>query len=162
MDAIDMLIQDHRMVEELFDAIEETQDATEREELFVELADALAVHASLEEDIFYPACKSEDSEALLLTALQEHLQAKRLLADLLDMDPMNEVFMAKIKVLRTAIEQHMAAEEGELMPDARDLLGEDMLLALGNEMIVRRVELEMRGEPRLRIPAETTEAPALE
>ena len=162
MNAIDMLVQDHRMVEELFDAIEGTQDATEREELFIELADALAVHSSLEEEIFYPACNSEDSEAALLEALQEHLQAKRLLADLLDMDPMNEVFMAKIKVLRAAIEQHIDVEEGELMPDARELLGDDMLLALGNEMIVRRVELEMKGEPRRRIPAETTEAPALE
>ena len=162
MNAIDMLEQDHRLIEELFDAIEATPDASEREDLFVELADALAVHASLEEGIFYPACKSEDTEDVLLRSLQEHLQAKRLIADLLDMDPMNEVFMAKIKVLRAAVEQHMAAEEGELLPDARELLGDDMLMALGNEMIVRRVELEMEGEPRRRIPSETAEAPALD
>ena len=54
MNAIDMLKQDHRLVEELFEAIEDSQDATEREELFIELADALAVHAALEENIFYP------------------------------------------------------------------------------------------------------------
>ena len=162
MNAIDMLVQDHRMVEELFDAIEGTQDATEREELFIELADALAVHSSLEEEIFYPACNSEDSEAALLEALQEHLQAKRLLADLLDMDPMNEVFMAKIKVLKEAIEHHVEEEESEVMPQARELLGDDMLMALGNEMIVKRVELEMKGQPRMQIPSETEEAPALE
>jgi len=162
MNAIDMLKQDHRLVEELFAAIEESQDATEREELFIELADALAVHAALEENIFYPACKTEDSEDTLLEALQEHLQAKRLLADLLDMDPMNEVFMAKIKVLKEAIKHHVEEEEEEIMPEARDLLGDDMLLALGNEMIVKRVELEMKGEPRLQIPSETEEAPALE
>jgi hemerythrin superfamily protein len=162
MNAIEMLVQDHRVVEELFDAIEATPDASEREELFIELADQLAVHTSLEESVFYPACKNEDTEDMLLRALQEHLQAKRLLADLLDMDPMNEVFMAKIRVLRAAIEQHMAEEEGEIMPDAMDLLGEDMLMALGNEMMVRRVELEMKGKPRLQIPSETTEAPALE
>jgi len=162
MNAIDMLKQDHRLVEELFEAIEESRDASEREELFIELADALAVHAALEENIFYPACKSEDSEDSLLEALQEHLQAKRLLADLLDMDAMNEVFMAKIKVLKEAIKHHVAEEENEIMPEARDLLGDDMLMALGNEMIVKRVELEMKGEPRLQIPSETEEAPALE
>jgi hemerythrin-like domain-containing protein len=162
MNAIDMLEQDHRMVEELFRAIEETRDAGAREELFTELADALAVHSAIEENIFYPACKSEDSEETLLEALEEHLQAKRLLADLLDMDPMDEVFMAKIKVLKEAIRHHVEEEEGEILPEARRLLGEDMLLALGNEMIVKRVELEMRGQPRLQIPSETEAAPALE
>lgn len=162
MNAIDMLKQDHRLVEELFQAIEETDDASEREELFVELADALAVHAALEENIFYPACNSEETEDTLLEALQEHLQAKRLLADLLDMDPMNEVFMAKISVLKEAIRHHVEEEEGEVMPAARRLLGDDMLMALGNEMIVKRVELEMKGEPRMQIPSETEEAPALE
>src|SRR5512146_156734 len=162
MNAIDMLKQDHRLVEELFEAIEEADDATEREELFGELADALAVHAALEENIFYPACNSEETEDTLLEALQEHLQAKRLLADLLDMDPMNEVFMAKSSVLKEAIQHHVDEEEGEVMPAAQRLLGEDMLMALGNEMIVKRVELEMKGEPRLQIPSEIEEAPALE
>ena len=162
MNAIEMLQQDHRLVEELFEAIEEADDASEREELFVELADALALHADLEENIFYPACKSEDTEDTLLEALQEHLQAKRLLADLLDMDPMNEVFMAKISVLKEAIRHHVEEEEGELMPAARRLLGDDMLMALGNEMIVRRVELELKGEPRRQIPSQIEEAPALE
>lgn len=162
MNAIDMLKQDHRMVEDLFEAIEESRDAGEREQLFTELADALAVHATLEEKIFYPACKSEDSEDVLLEALQEHLQAKRLLADLLDMDPMDEVFMAKIKVLKEAIEHHVEEEEQEVMPKARRLLGEDMLMAIGNQMIVMRVELEAKGEPRMQIPSETAEAPALE
>ena len=162
MNAIDMLKLDHRLVEELFEAIEEADDADEREELFGELADALAVHAALEENIFYPACNSEETEDTLLEALQEHLQAKRLLADLLDMDPMNEVFMAKIEVLKEAIRHHVEEEEGEVMPAAQRLLGEDMLMALGNEMIVKRVELEMKGEPRMQIPSETEEAPALE
>ncbi len=162
MNAIDMLQQDHRLVEELFGAIEDSRDAREREELFDELADALAVHADLEEHIFYPACRSEDTEAALLAALQEHLQAKRLLADLLDMDPMDEVFMAKMKVLKESILAHVRQEEGEIMPQARRLLGDDMLMALGNEMIVRRVELEMEGEPRLEIPSQVDEAPTLE
>lgn len=162
MNAIDMLEADHRMVEELFDAIEAAQDVDEREQLFVELADALAVHAAIEENIFYPACNSEDTGDTLLEALEEHLQAKRLLADLLELDPMDDVFMAKIKVLKEAIRHHVEEEEDELMPRARRLLGEDMLMALGNEMIVKRVELEMKGDPRMEIPSQTAEAPALE
>ena len=162
MNAIDMLKQDHRLVEELFEAIEDAGDAGEREQLFTELADALALHSALEENIFYPACRSEDTLGELLEALQEHLQAKRLLADLLEMDPMDEVFMAKISVLKEAVLHHVDEEAGEIMPQARRLLGEEMLLAIGNEMIVKRVELELKGDPRLQIPSETEEAPALE
>ncbi|HEY1587720.1 MAG TPA: hemerythrin domain-containing protein [Polyangia bacterium] len=162
MNAIDMLKQDHRMVEQLFDEIEATNDATEREELFIELADALAVHSAIEENIFYPACKNEDTEETLLEALEEHLAAKRLLADLLDMDPMDEVFMAKINVLKESILRHVEEEEEEILPEARRLLGDDMLMALGNEMIVKRVELEMKGDPRMQIPSETGEAPRLD
>lgn len=162
MNAIDMLKQDHRMVERLFEEIKASRDAEEREALFIELADALAVHAAVEENIFYPACKSEDTEETLLTALEEHLQAKRLLADLLELDPIADVFMAKIRVLRDAIRHHVQEEEDEIMPEAERLLGEDMLLALGNEMIIKRVELEMKGEPRMQIAMETAEAPVLE
>lgn len=162
MNAIEILQLDHRMVERLFEEIEEARDASLREELFIELADALAVHAAIEENIFYPACKDEDTEETLLEALEEHLAAKRLLADLLEMDPIDEVFMAKIAVLKESIRRHVAGEENEIMPAARRLLGDDMLMALGNEMIVKRVELEMKGEPRLQIPAETAEAPPLE
>ncbi len=162
MNAIDMLKQDHRVVEELFAEIEDAEDADVREQLFTELADALAVHAAIEEQIFYQACKTEDTEDALLEALQEHLQAKRLLADLLEMDPADDVFMAKIAVLKEAIEHHVKEEENEVMPQARRLLGEDMLMAIGNQMIIKRVEIESAGEPRMQIPAETEEAPALE
>jgi len=65
-------------------------------------------------------------------------------------------------VLKEAIEHHVEEEESEVMPQARELLGDDMLMALGNEMIVKRVELEMKGQPRMQIPSETEEAPALE
>ena len=120
------------------------------------------MHAAIEENIFYPACKDEDTEETLLEALEEHLAAKRLLADLLEMDPMDEVFMAKINVLKESILRHVEEEEAEILPEARRLLGDDMLMALGNEMIVKRVELEMKGDPRMQIPLETAEAPPLD
>ncbi len=160
MHAIDMLEQDHRIVEELFDEIEDAADARVREQLFAELADALAVHMALEEQNFYPACRTDATEDTLLESLQEHLQAKRLLADLIDMDASDEGFMAKIDVLEEEIRAHIREEERVLFPLAKRLLGDEMLLAIGNTMIVRRVELESEGEACLQIAEETEEAPA--
>lgn len=60
MNAIDLLKPQHREVNQLFEQIGELEgekDAGERLELVNQVADALAVHARIEEEIFYPACK---------------------------------------------------------------------------------------------------------
>ncbi len=161
MDAIRLLEDDHRMVEALFEDLCAAEDLDEREQLMLELADALALHAAIEEQIFYPACNNGETEERLRESLEEHLQVKRILADLLELDAHDEQFMAKINVLAEDVEHHVDGEEGELFPRARLLLGDDMLLALGNEMARRRAELEEQGNPRDSIPEETAEAPAL-
>src|SRR5688572_12667752 len=55
MDALKLLEQQHREVEELFESLEEAEGKEERQDLFAELADNLAAHATIEEKIFYPA-----------------------------------------------------------------------------------------------------------
>jgi hemerythrin superfamily protein len=161
MNAIDLLTEDHRMLEELFDALELANDGMQRDALFSQLADALAVHATVEEQIFYPACKSADTADELLEALEEHLAAKRLIADLMAMDPDDDVFMAKVCVLKESIQHHVHEEERDLFPRVQRLLGDDMLLAIGNQMAVRRDALEAEGAPRNHIPDQTAHAPAL-
>src|SRR5262245_27605369 len=63
--ATDLLRQQHRMVDELF---EECEHATRRRAMqcFAELADALTIHARIEEQIFYPACMTGQTKEELL------------------------------------------------------------------------------------------------
>ena len=108
-DAIVLLKDDHRKVEELFKQFEKLgeDDETEKRQLFVAIADRLSAHTAIEEQFFYPAVKAKQTEDLLRESLEEHLGAKRVIADLLEMQPSDENYDAKMKVLHEQVEHHV-------------------------------------------------------
>jgi hemerythrin superfamily protein len=159
MNAIDLLESQHSEVADLFSQIEDAgDDADLKGDLFEELADKLAVHAAIEEHHFYPAVKAKRTEDILLEALEEHLQIKRSLADLLETDPSDETFDAKMKVLQEEVEHHVEEEESDLFPKVRKLFDKEQLEAIGQEMSAEQAELEEKGQPHKMIPAETEHA----
>ncbi|HEX2660836.1 MAG TPA: hemerythrin domain-containing protein [Polyangia bacterium] len=158
MNAIDLLESQHREVEKLFSKIEKSKSDDAKGRLFEEIADKLAVHASIEEHHFYPAVKANRTEDILLESLEEHLGIKRILADLLDLEASDETFDAKIKVLKEQVSHHVEEEESELFPKVRKLFNKEQLEALGQEMSAEQAELEDQGEPRMAIPSEAGEA----
>ena len=157
VDAISMLQSQHREVEALFAKFEKAKDASQKEQIFVQIADKLAMHAKIEELHFYPASKDEETGDLLHEAVEEHLGAKRIIADLLDPGLDDAVFKAKVKVLQEQIAHHVAEEEKELFPKAKKLLGGEELDELGERMQEMHAEL-IGEEPRMQIPGETDEA----
>jgi hemerythrin superfamily protein len=161
MDALELLKQQHDEVDELIADIEETDDDEEKGQLFEELADSLAAHAKIEEEIFYPAVMAKQTEDILLESAEEHLAIKRVLADMLELDASDEQFDTKLSVMKEQITHHAREEEeGELFPKVRKLLDKDELLGLGNEMMTRFAQL-MGEEPRLEVPNETDKAAPL-
>ena len=154
MNAIDLLKQQHREVEKLFKKIEKA-GPDEKERLFDGLADALAVHAAIEEQHFYPATKDARTEELLEEAVEEHLSVKRIIADLLEMEPDDAQFDAKIKVLQEQVEHHVEEEEQELFPKVQKLHSKDELEDLGMLMEQTAEELKEQGAPRMEVPKET-------
>jgi hemerythrin superfamily protein len=158
MSAIDLLESQHREVEKLFKKIEKTSNGEEKLRLFEEIADKLAIHAAIEEHHFYPAVKEKRTEDILLESLEEHLQVKRLLADLLKLDVGDEQFDPKIKVLKEEVQHHVGEEEKDLFPKVKKVLSADELDALEQEMVAEQDELEEEGNPRESIPGETGEA----
>jgi hemerythrin superfamily protein len=160
MNAIDLLESQHRVVEELFDKIEEAKDSQKKSKVFQKLADNLAAHVAIEEHQFYPAVKAKRTEDILLESLEEHLGIKRVLSDLLKLDSKDQTFDAKMQVLKEQVEHHVKEEEDDLFPKARKVLNATQLEALGQEMIAEFSEL-MAGEPRRSVPAETKAAAPL-
>jgi hemerythrin superfamily protein len=161
VDAIELLKTQHQEVKDLFNRIEKAED-DQKQDLFEQLADSLAVHASIEEKHFYPATKNARTEELLQEAVEEHLSAKRLIADLLEMSPDDPQFEAKVSVLQEQIEHHVKEEENELFPKVRKMLEKDELEDLGVVMEDMAEELKASGAPRESIPAETGSAAPLE
>jgi hypothetical protein len=110
-DAIAMLKADHRKVEDLFEKFEKARDAGRKQALAQEICTELCVHAILEEEIFYPACKGIVEGDLMQEAYVEHDGAKVMIAELLAGSPDDEFYKAKMTVLSEEIKHHVKEEE---------------------------------------------------
>jgi hemerythrin superfamily protein len=161
MNAVKMLKQQHREVEKLFKQFTAAKSAEPKRKAFIQIADALAVHATIEEKHFYPSVKEKQTEEILLESVEEHLEIKRAIADLLQMDADADEFEAKMKVLQEDVEHHVEEEEGELFPKVEKLFDEEALEAIGADMQETQDELLREGNPREAIPGETDAAAPL-
>jgi hemerythrin superfamily protein len=143
-DAIALLERQHREVEEMFKKFEDLTDRAKasKKKIADQVCTALTLHAQIEEEIFYPATReaSKETEDMVDEAIVEHASAKDLIAQILEMDPEDDLYDAKVKVLSEQIEHHVEEEEEEMFPKVREL-GLD-LLALGQEMAMRMDELK--------------------
>jgi len=114
--AVELLKQDHRKVEQLFEQFEQADDQDRQHELAHQICKELMVHAMIEEEIFYPACRSgagedEDATDKLDEAQVEHDSAKILINEILRGEPDDEFWKAKVCVLKDQIEHHVEEEE---------------------------------------------------
>ena len=143
MDAIALLKQDHRKVEDLFEQFEKARDADRKEKLVKQICTELSIHTMIEEEIFYPACAAQvKDEDLLDESYVEHDGAKVLVAELIKSDPGNEFYDAKVSVLSEMIKHHVKEEErrGEGLFAEAKKAGLDME-ALGERLMRRKQEL---------------------
>lgn len=161
MDAIELLIAQHRSLEsQLEDALAAGAGGSSASKL-ADLGDLLSVHMASEEQVFYPAVKAGRTVDVLLESLEEHLSLKRLLADLLELPAGGETYEPKLKVLAEQSEHHHKEEEEHLFPEVRKLLDADRLKSLGDEMLALQKRLRRDGEPREAVAQQTGEAAPL-
>ena len=143
-DATVLLQRDHADVKKLFRQYEKLADneadGQERQALAMQICQMLTVHATIEEEIFYPAAReAEVEEDLLDEAEVEHASAKDLIAQIQSMSPDDELYDAKVSVLGEYVEHHVQEEEGQMFPKCRrakmDLAG------LAEQLAERKSEL---------------------
>ena len=146
-DAVALLKEDHRMVEELFAQFEKASGDGRKQKLATQICLELSVHAKIEEEIFYPACEGKVEEDLLKEAYVEHDGAKVLIAEIIAGEPSDEFYDAKVSVLQEQIEHHVEEEEKRmegLFAQARKA-GLDMD-SLGEQLAARKRELTAEYE----------------
>lgn len=149
-DAVTLLTIDHKEVKKLFRAYEglvkaDTANA-EKQVLALQICSMLTVHATIEEELFYPAAREGLKEQDLLDEAEvEHASAKDLIAQIEGMDAGDELYDAKVKVLSEYIDHHVKEEEEELFPKVKRAKLD--LEALGGELAARKEELQVEVEP---------------
>jgi len=141
---LQLLMADHKEVKALFAQYQKMVDADEgdeeKEALARQICLMLTVHATTEEEIFYPAARDAiEDEDLLDEAEVEHGSAKELIAQIEAAAPDEPLYDAKVKVLGEYIEHHVKEEEGELFPKVKKAKLD--LVELGERITARKEEL---------------------
>jgi hemerythrin-like domain-containing protein len=153
MDAVTMIREDHRAVEQLFkkyEGLSERAHKTKRQTVD-KILHLLAIHAAIEEEILYPVAREviEGVDDTVLEALEEHLVMKWELASLEDMSPDDERFDAKVKVLIEVTRHHVKEEERDLLPQLRQVMSRAELRELGDALAAAKRTAPTHPHPRL-------------
>jgi hemerythrin superfamily protein len=146
-DAIALLKADHRQVEEWFSEFDKSTSQSKKQRLANSICDALTVHTTIEEEIFYPAfIEATGDKDLHHEAVVEHAGAKKLIAEIQRMSAGDDYFDAKVTVLSEMIKHHVKEEEqpGGMFAEARK---SDMDLALlGEQLQARKKALQSQAK----------------
>ena len=150
MNAISLLTQDHRNVEQLFNRFEAAGTPEEKRSITDKVIEQLSVHAEIEEQFFYPAVSAKSAErGEVLEAVEEHHLAKLALWELERLPATAPNFDAKFTVMKESILHHVAEEEGGdgVFAQARKVMKANELEALGDQMERARASVPRRPHP---------------
>jgi hemerythrin-like domain-containing protein len=95
----------------------------------------LMAHEEMEENIFYPALRSNaKAKDIVLEGYEEHHVIDMILDELIDIPEESAEWKPKLTVLKENIEHHIEEEEGEMFKYARQVFDDAMLDELGRKM----------------------------
>jgi Hemerythrin HHE cation binding domain/Phasin protein len=123
---------------ELFGKLADTSDGAvkTREKLFSELKDELETLASLEEKHLFPVLrKHQETKDLVVDAINDNKEVRKLLADLEKIPKTDPEFAPKLGELRKIFQQHVRDEKKELLPAVRKALS-----AEETQTVIERIE----------------------
>jgi hemerythrin superfamily protein len=154
---VGMLKEDHKKLQTLFKEFEEAGDRRTKSQIAQKGLQELEVHAVLEEEIIYPAFRTEiEDEEVMHEALEEHHVAHVLIGELKRMQSSDERYDAKFKVLAESVRHHIKEEESKVLPEVEDSDTPELL-----EQVLERKEELLKGgtRPKARVAAQRKRRP---
>lgn len=133
MSAIELLKQQHREVDDLFQRIKSTT-GDERISLLGKVAEALTIHAALEEQFFYPFARQQGVDVLIDESFQDHAEVKQLLSEILQMKQTDPGLEGLCLRLERMVTEHVSQEESSLLPKVVSLANEEDLDSMREDM----------------------------
>jgi len=163
MNIIRFLKYQHQEAKDVLNEIIVRNDTSESRSLLEKMSKMLRLHMQIEETIVYPAaskCFQGDlRKPSVLQSFAEHELARQCLSALESTPPTDEHFVARAKVLKGILREHILEEEGDLFPSLATKLGQSGIEKLGDEVARQLSKLEAESAPRPTSPA-ATEPPA--
>ncbi|HEY7510036.1 MAG TPA: hemerythrin domain-containing protein [Vicinamibacteria bacterium] len=147
-DATALLKQDHQRVSRLFEQFERARDAAQKLEIFQNIKNELTVHATIEEEVFYPDLERQREDQLqeqVREAHQEHDEVKQMLARADGLEGDSAELEELARSIKESVEHHVHEEEGEMFPRAREVFSAAQLREIGARLEARKKELVEEG-----------------
>ncbi len=133
MSAIELLKQQHRQVDDLFQRIK-SGSADERISLLGQVAEALTIHAALEEQYFYPFAREQGVDGLIDESFQDHAEVKQLLSEILQVKQTDPRLLELCGRLERMVTEHVTQEEGALFPKVLAVADGEALVSMRDDM----------------------------
>lgn len=142
MNAIELLMADHREVEVLFMQFKSESDEECKAGIAHMVCMCLTAHAMIEEELFYPAARnvlSSSDVSIIDDGVQEHAQAKQMIAQI-ETSSGSQLEQLMMQ-LEQAITHHVGEEEDQLFP--KIMQSQMDIDSLGKEMLERKMEIKV-------------------
>jgi hemerythrin-like domain-containing protein len=154
-DVIEVLVHDHREVEDMFQELEGLRGATSdednkrRKDLADQVTIELVRHSVAEEVLVYPEVDKKVSKEEADHAREEHAEAEETLARLEKLDADDPAFDDELATLMKEIRHHIEDEEDRMFADMRRVLDEDELRRLGSRVEAFKKVAPTRPHPNV-------------
>ena len=154
-DVIEILVHDHREVEEMFQELESLRGASTEEDkqrrktITEQVTIELVRHSVAEEVIVYPKVANKVSEEEAQHAREEHAEAEETLARLEKLDADDPSFDDELAELMAEIRHHIEDEEGDMFAHMRQVIDAEELQRLGREVEAFKKVAPTRPHPNV-------------
>jgi hemerythrin-like domain-containing protein len=148
-DVIDVLTTDHREFLSLISQIRSTADPEQRRDLADQLIAEVVRHAVGEEMFVYPAIRDHvpgGAEAVEHDT-SEHAEMERTMKQLESTDSAGPEFLTVVDSMEALLSAHVAAEEGEQLPQLRQHVPAEQLVELKGEVEAAKAAAPTRPHP---------------
>lgn len=147
---IDVIIADHRAVEEVFAELKTGQGTPDhRRDLADHVIAELVRHSVAEEQYMYPAAREvlSDGDSIVDHEIEEHAEAEQVMKSLDGLDPTQPEFDDLVNRLIDDIRHHVEDEENDLLPRLREACSEEQLEDLGAKVLEAKRKAPTRPHP---------------
>lgn len=134
----EVLKEDHRHVEQLFEQARSAPDVESRKEVADRIIAELVRHAVAEEQYLYPAVREHLGDERADEEIREHAAAEQTMKDIERLKADDPELEAKLTVLETEVRQHVAEEEDEVFPALAERLSAEELVRLGDQVTMAK------------------------
>lgn len=144
--AIDLILQDHAQIRQMFSMLDTKLDNSidESRTMFNDLKNFLIKHETMEQTAWYPELEKQSDLKSIIAELKKEEQNAGKEIQKIDAIKDNKEWVAAVKKLQTAVNEHAKDEETKLFPKVKQQLSQQKLLELGDKLSKYKADNNMK------------------